>query len=394
MPIPPRSWTVLLLSAVTALTACSPSGTAATRAPARTAAASAAPLVGTGAPASAPASPPALSLDQAIGQVTIASTAATQVDDGLRHLILDDKVGAVLLFRSNFGNAAGLAHWTHDLQALGRQAGLPAPLVVMVDEEGGSVMQVRDGVAQLPSALELGRQGMGALRRAVAANASGLRALGVELDLAPDADLRTNPNDAVIGDRSFGTDPAVVGPLVAAAVAGLHDGGVGATLKHFPGLGGAPGNPHVAVPTDSIDAARWRATDARTFAAGIAAGADCVMTTAVRVPSLDATGTPAMFSAPMLALLRHDLGFNGVIVTDSLSMGGVQAIHAIPDSAVLALKAGNDWVMLGNGDAAYQHSAIVAMRAAVADGRVSLDQVRASAQRVALLAQRWAPAPT
>jgi beta-N-acetylhexosaminidase len=342
-------------------------------------------------PAAQPASPtPALPLTTAIGQVTIASTGGSTIGVGLRHLILDDKVGAVLLFQSNFGDAAGLARWTRDLRALGREAGLPAPLMVMVDEEGGSVMQVRDGVAPLPSALSLGRQGPGAVRRSLAATGSGLRNLGVGLDLAPDADLRTNPADTVIGDRSFGSDPAVVGPLVAAAVGGLHDGGVGATLKHFPGLGGAAGNPHLAVPTDAVDATTWHAGAERSFAAGIAAGADCVMVTAVRVPSLDRSGAPAMFSASIVGLLRRELGFSGVIVTDSVSMGGVQAIHQLPVSAVLALAAGVDWVMLGNDDPAFEDRAIAAMRAAVADGRVSAAQVQESARRVIALRQRWA----
>lgn len=342
---------------------------------------------------SATASPipsPALPLDMAIGQVTIVSTGGTTISPGLRHLILDDKVGAVLLFRSNFGDAAGLLRWTHGLLALGRQAALPAPLMVMVDEEGGSVMQVRDGVAPLDSAMSLGRRGTQAVRRAVAANASGLRGLGVGLDLAPDADLRTNPADAVIGDRSFGSDPAVVGPLVAASVAGLHDAGVGATLKHFPGLGGSPGNPHIAVPTDPVAAVTWRAHAERSFAAGIAAGADCVMVTAVAVPSLDPSGTPAMFSGPIIGLLRHEMGFGGVIVTDSLSMGGVQALHQLPESGVLALQAGADWIMLGNGDPAFEEHAIGAMRAGVTGGRISGNQVQQSARRVIALRQRWA----
>ncbi|HWF58487.1 MAG TPA: glycoside hydrolase family 3 N-terminal domain-containing protein [Candidatus Dormibacteraeota bacterium] len=381
---PSRLTAALLLGLALAQTGCAASATM--RDPAGTSSGT----IKVGVPTAEPASPsPSLPLTTAIGQVTIASTGGTVIDAGLRHLILDDKVGAVLLFASNFGDAAGLARWTRDLRALGRQAALPAPLLVMVDEEGGSVMQVRDGVAPLPSALVLGRHGPAVVRRSMAATASGLRSLGVGLDLAPDADLRTNPADAVIGDRAFGSDPAAVGPLVAAAVTGLHDGGVGATLKHFPGLGGAAGNPHLAVPTDSIAAAAWRAGPKRSFAAGIAAGADCIMVTAVRVPSLDSSGAPAMFSAPIVRLLRRELGFGGVIVTDSVSMGGVQAIHQVPESAVLALSAGVDWVMLGNDDPAFEDRAVVAMRTAVTDGRVSAAQVQASAQRVIALRQRW-----
>lgn len=240
--------------------------------------------------------PPPLALDLAVGQMMAASFAGPTMTDGLRHLILDEKVGTVLLFGDNFADAAGLARLTADLQALGRQAGLPAPLVVTLDQEGGRVRRVRDGVAPLPSEQELSSRGPQGVHDAVAATAAGLHRLGVQLDLAPVADLRTNPADAVIGDRSFGGDVAVVGPLVGAAVGGLHDGGVAATLKHFPGLGGAAGDPHAAIPNDGESLDQWAATQARSFQAGIDAGADAVMTTAVVVPGLDPTGTPALFS--------------------------------------------------------------------------------------------------
>src|SRR2546422_7624716 len=198
----------------------------------------------------APDRPAPLPLDMAVGQMMAASFGGPAITLGLRHLILDEKVGTVLIFRDNFTDVAGPVQLTAQLQALGREAGLPAPLLGAVDEEGGRGMRVTDGVAGLPSELELCRRGPRGGRAAVAGTASGLHALGIPLDLAPVADLRTNPADAVIGDRSFGGDPNLVGPLVAAAVNGLHDGGVGATLKHFPGLGGAAGDPHAAMPTD------------------------------------------------------------------------------------------------------------------------------------------------
>src|SRR5438270_11378271 len=196
-----------------------------------------------------PDGPAPLTLDMAVGQMMAASFGGTAITAGLRHLILDEKVGAVLIFRDNFTDAAGLARLTAALHQLGREAGLPSPLMVAVDEEGGRVMRVQEGVAPLPSELQLGGRGPEGVRAAVAATASGVRGLGITLDLAPVAELRLNPQDGGIGDCSFGSDPARVGPLVAAAVSGLHDAGMAATLKHFPGLGGAPGDPHSAIPT-------------------------------------------------------------------------------------------------------------------------------------------------
>jgi len=341
--------------------------------------------------------PALLSLDMAAGQVVAASFFGPRITPGLRHLIVDDKVGAVLIFRDNFTDAAGLKQLTSDLQALGREAGLPAPLLVTVDEEGGRVMRITDGVAPLPAAAELGAQGPAAVRTATAATATGLHGLGIQLDLAPVADLRTNPADAVIGDRSFGSDPARVGPLVAAAVGGMHDAGIAATLKHFPGLGGAAGDPHSAIPTDPESLAQWQATQALSFKAGIDAGADAVMTTAVYVPGLDPSRVPALFSRPVVTgLLRERLGFQGVIVSDGLGMGGITARYSLPQATVAALQAGNDLVLLNSGDPGYQEQAILAVKRAVAGGVIPMSQLQDSAQRVIALRTRWpawAPAP-
>jgi beta-N-acetylhexosaminidase len=334
--------------------------------------------------------PAPLTVDMAVGQMMAASFGGPNITDGLRHLILDEKVGTVLIFSDNFTDAASLLRLTTELQRLGREAGLPAPLLIAVDEEGGRVMRIHDGVAALPSELQLGASGPDGVRRAVAATASGLHALGIQLDLAPVADLRWNPADGVIGDRSFGSDPRAVGPLVAAAVNGLHDGGVAATLKHFPGLGGAAGDPHSAMPTDSESLARWSATQAGSFKAGIDAGADAVMTTAVVVPGLDPSGTPALFSrAVVTGLLREQLQFQGVIVTDGLGMGGITTLYALPQATVAAVMAGNDLVLLNSADAAYEASAIEMVKQQVRSGAIPMDQVQASAARVIAMGARW-----
>ena len=344
-------------------------------------------------PPSAPAPDPRpapLTVDMAVGQMMAASFGGPSITDGLRRLILEEKVGTVLIFADNFTDAASLRRLTSELQRLGREAGLPAPLLIAVDEEGGRVMRIHDGVAALPSELELGARGADGVRQAVAANAAGLHALGIQLNLAPVADLRWNAADGVIGDRSFGGDAGVVGPLVAAAVNGLHDGGVAATLKHFPGLGGAAGDPHSAMPTDPISLDRWVASQARSFQAGIDAGADAVMTTAVVVPGLDPSGTPALFSrAVVTGLLRERLRFQGVIVTDGLGMGGITTLYALPDATVAAVRAGNDLVLLNSADAGYQASAIDAVKQQVRAGSIPVDQVQASAARVIAMRARW-----
>lgn len=346
-------------------------------------------------PSDLPVATPALtvtpdlgSLDEDIGSVLVASWSGTEITLGLRALLDDGRVGGALLFASNFSGLADLKALTDRLTALASSACLDHPILVMLDEEGGQVNRVHAGFAP-PSELVAGSGGPDHVRAVERASGAGLHALGVGLNLAPVADVRTNPRDDVILDRSYGSNPARVAPLVGAAVAGLHDGGVGATLKHFPGLGGAAGDPHVAIPTDPESEATWEQVQQPAFKAGIAAGADAVMTTAVYVPGLGGGSMPAMFSAPVVSRLRTQLGFSGVIISDSVSMGGIGARWSLPEATVLALAAGNDLVLLGNGDPGYEAAAVAAVRAAVLSGRLDRVALHESAMRVNALRDKW-----
>lgn len=323
-----------------------------------------------------------------IGSVLVVSWSGTEISPGLLSLLDDGRVGGVLLFASNFNGPQGLRALSDALQAIASTACLDHPILVMLDEEGGQVTRVSGDFAP-PSQLLAGAGGPDHVRAVERASAAGLHQLGVGLNLAPVADVRTNPRDQVILDRSFGSNPGRVAPLVGAAVQGLHDGGVGATLKHFPGLGGAAGDPHVAIPTDPESEAQWEQVQMPAFAAGIAAGADAVMTTAVYVPGLGGGDVPAMFSAPVVGRLRTQLGFGGVIISDSVSMAGVGARYSLPEATVLALAAGNDMVLLGNGDPSYEGDAMAAVRAAVLSGRLDRAALHASAMRVNQLRDRW-----
>jgi len=328
-------------------------------------------------------------LDDDIGSIMVVSTRGTDISPALRALLTEGKVGGLLLFGSNFGSSpAGLRAWSDRLQAIASSSCLDHPILLMTDEEGGQVAQVRAGFAP-PSQLVAGAGGADHVRALERASAIGLRSAGLGLDLAPVADVRSNPLDNVIGARSFGSSTGYVAPMVAAAVEGLHDGGVGATLKHFPGLGGAAGDPHVAIPTDPESEAQWERVQMPAFQAGIAAGADAVMTTAVYVPGLGGGSMPALFSALVVSKLRTQLGFGGVIMTDSLSMGGIGVRWFLPDAAVLAVGAGNDLVLLSNGDPGYEADAMAAVRAAVLSGRLDRAAVHASAMRVNALRDKF-----
>ncbi len=332
-------------------------------------------------------------LDADIGSVMVLSWRGS-VDWGVVEPILSRyQVGGVLLFTPNFGGAPGdLKVWSDRIQSVASSNCAAHPILVMLDEEGGEVANVKgDFVPPWPMVMAAGGPDrVGELERI---NGAALAASGVGLNLAPVADVRTNPRDGIIGLRSFGRDPAVVAPLVRAAVSGLHEGGVGATVKHFPGLGGAAGDPHVAIPTDPESEAQWRAVQAPAFAAGIAAGADAVMTTAVYTPGLGSGSTPAVFSPAIVSRLRDELGFGGVIMSDSLSMWGIGQKWGLPQAAMMALAAGNDMLLLGNGDPSYEAQAMEAVRGAVLSGRLDRGKLHESAMRVNGLRDRWGRLP-
>ena len=327
-------------------------------------------------------------LDDDIGSVLVASWHGPEITPGVRSLLNDGRVGGVLLFSHNFSGPEALAALTDNLRALTLSACLDHPVLVMLDEEGGQVSRVQASFTP-PSALSVGAGGAAHVRKVERTSGAGLRRLGVGLNLAPVADVRTNPRDQVILDRSFGSNPATVAPLVRAAVQGLHDGGVGATLKHFPGLGGSAGDPHVAIPTDPESEAQWDSVQRPAFQAGIDAGADAVMTTAVYVPGLGAGHTPALFSPAVVGRLRTQLGFSGVIMSDSLSIGGIGGLYSLDEATIAALAAGNDLVLLGNGDPGYEALALAAVRAAVLSGRLNRVKLHESAMRVNQLRDTW-----
>lgn len=338
-------------------------------------------------------SSPMFELDADIGSVMVFSWFGALDWSSVRPYLVHDRVGGALLFTSNFGGTpAGLKEWSDRLLSLASSECLEHPLLLMTDEEGGSVANMKSSTAP-PWPLEMATYGPSRVHDLEKLNGLGLRSAGVGLNLAPVADVRTNSLDGVIGARSFGSSPSVVAPLVAAAVSGLHDGGVGAVLKHFPGLGGAAGDPHVAIPTDRTSEATWTSVQLPGFAAGIAAGADAVMVTAVYEPGLDGGAMPAMFSPSLIGRLRTQLGFSGVIMADSLSMGGIGAKWSLPEAAVLALAAGNDMLLLGSGDPAYESTAVAAVRAAVMSGRLDRARLHESAMRVNALRDRWGRRP-
>jgi beta-N-acetylhexosaminidase len=221
-----------------------------------------------------------------------------------------------------------------------------APLLIGTDQEYGVVTRVTNGVTALPSAMGAGAAGNPTLTEA-AWHAAGeeLAAMGITVDFAPVADTLGPPGNTVIGSRSFGADPAVNAEQVAAAVRGLQSAGVAAGLKHFPGHGHTSGDSHTTLPVVAQSKAQWTAQDLPPFRAGVQAGAGVVMSGHLDVRSLD-KGVPATFSHKiMTAVLRTEIKFSGVAITDAMNMP--PAMKWPPgEAAVRALNAGNDMLLM------------------------------------------------
>lgn len=290
------------------------------------------------------------------------------------------QVGGVILFSRNLVNPPQIRTLTDGLRAA---AG--GPLLVGVDQEYGVVARLTDGVTGLPSAMAFAAAGDPALTEAAWRVAgSELSTLGLNVDFAPVADVLGGPAGGIIGSRSYGSDPVLASGQVAAVVRGLQGAGVAATLKHFPGHGNTNLDSHAELPV--VPASHPLAeADLPPFTAGIDAGAWLVMAGHLDIQQLD-PGQPASFSRPILTgLLRDQLGFQGVTVTDALNMAPAQRWPP-GEAAVRALQAGADLLLMPP-DLAAAYDGVLA---AVADGTLPRERLREAATRVLALKQRLA----
>ncbi|CAL9566201.1 Beta-hexosaminidase [Streptomyces sp. enrichment culture] len=306
-----------------------------------------------------------MSLEEKVGQLFVSrvyghsATAPDQADIdanlkelGVRtaaELVARYRVGGVLYFTwaHNTRDPHQIAELSDGIQRASLELERGLPVLVSTDQEHGAVARVGAPATLFPGAMAIGAGGSRSDARALGRIAGAeLRALGIRQDYAPVADVNVDPANPVIGVRSFGSGPAAVARLVAAEVAGYQGSGVAACAKHFPGHGDTSVDSHTGFPVITHSREEWEELDAPPFRAAIAAGIDAIMTAHLMVPALDDSGDPATLSRPILTgLLRDELGYDGVVVTDSLAMEGVRTKYGDARVPVLALKAGADQLL-------------------------------------------------
>ncbi|MET9919443.1 glycoside hydrolase family 3 protein [Streptomyces sp. NPDC006435] len=291
-------------------------------------------------------------------------------------------VGGIIYFAwaHNTRDPHQIADLSNGIQRAGLAGPTPLPLLVSTDQEHGIVCRVGEPATLMPGAMALGAGGSRSdTRRAGQIAGAELAAMGINQNYAPDADVNVNPANPVIGVRSFGSDPQSVAAMVAAQVKGYQSSGIASTAKHFPGHGDTSTDSHTGLPVINHTREQWAELDAPPFRAAIAAGIDSIMTAHIVVPALDPAEDPATLSHPILTgILREELGYDGVVVTDALGMEGVRTKYGDDRVPVLALKAGVDQLLNPPSlDVAWN-----AVLAAVKNGELTEDRLDESILRV------------
>ena len=332
-----------------------------------------------------------------VGQLLVGSLPGTTIPSEMRSLAREFSLGGLILFSRNIEAPEQVAELSHDVQTLATEL----PVWVSVDQEGGRVARLKAPFTEWPPMAVLGRSGDAALAtRFAAALGAELRAVGVTLDYAPVLDIHTNPKNPVIGDRALAADAALVARLGAAIIRALQENGVAACGKHFPGHGDTSVDSHVELPVVEHSPDRIRRVECVPFRGAIAAEVAFIMTAHVLVPSLDEENPATLSRRVVSELLREELGFGGVILSDDLEMKALAATHTVADAAVQAVAAGCDGVLVCRAqvedrshDIDVQVEVLEALVHAVEDGRIPYARLEDALSRLRRAKERFLAGP-
>jgi len=316
-------------------------------------------------------------LSKHIGQLFITGFPGKEPPSPLLNFLTEEQIGGVILFEEN-ATSPSLAQ--QNISRI-RSCYTDAPPFVAIDQEGGRVSRLREAPAQFRAPAEYGvDRDVSRFAEDYSRSLVYLSSLGINLNLAPVADIALNDENTCLADRCFGKDPGTVSVFVKASVATARTHGVLCCLKHFPGFGAAGQDPHAEVATAEYDVGLWQNRESIPFQDGIANGADLIMTTHLLLPKIDdtiVTGSKKIIND----MIRVMLSFDGPVITDDLTMAGAEVLGSVGERAVAAFKAGHDLLLFGRDYEA-------AMRAydyfvdAHTRGEISDNEIRASLNRV------------
>lgn len=323
-----------------------------------------------------------MNLKTALGQHLVTGFSGPEMTEDFVESVRKYQIGNVILFENNVVDREQLHRLCSEIRALVlRETGYP-PLIT-IDQEGGAVSRLKEDCAIFPSAMAVAATGNP--ENALTAGritAQELRAMGVNFDLAPVVDVNSNPNNPVIGVRSYGDDPHKVAEYGLAMARGLTQGGILCALKHFPGHGDTSVDSHLGLPRVEKTLTELQACELVPFQAGIDAGIPAVMTTHILFPALEPDGVPATMSRRILTdLLRKKMGFAGLIISDCMMMGAIAQTYGTVQGCVAAIRAGVDLVFVSHSPK-LASEAIDSIHAALDTGELDAREFSESTEKI------------
>lgn len=337
-----------------------------------------------------------LSLNQKVGQLLIVGIDGSSLTNETIAMMKQSHAGGVLLFKKNLPDLTRSAKLLNGLKRT-NAANSQVPLFISIDQEGGKVSRLPSAFTPMPANAVIGKTGKSELaKRMGQLIARQLKLLGFNVDFAPVLDINSNPKNPVIGDRSFGSTPALVASMGIAEIEGLRGGGVVPVVKHFPGHGDTAVDSHVDLPVVRKTEKQLSAFEWDPFRKAAHAGAEAVMVAHILYPNVDAKEPASLSSTVIQGWLRQKLGFRGVVFTDDLTMGAIAKRHNVGEAAVIAVKAGADAVIIGheydNVQLAYRD-----LLASVRKGELTQARIDESVSRILMLKYKYrltdAPVP-
>lgn len=334
-----------------------------------------------------------MTIEEMIGQRLMGGFPGLEMDEEFIEIVKKYKIGGVTLFRHNVESKEQVKKLCADIRELivaetGHEA------FIAVDQEGGSVVRFTDDVVNVPCAMAVAATGDAENAYITSKiTAEELRALGVNFDFAPVADVNNNPDNPIIGARCYGDTPDKVTEYALAAVKGFNECGILSTMKHFPGHGDTASDSHLTLPVVNKSLDEMRKNELVPFQRLIDAGCPAVMTTHILFPQVEKEKVPATMSRRIITgLLKEEMGFDGLVVSDCMEMDAIGRFYGTEEGTVEAMKAGVDIVLISHTPAKLARAAELA-RAAVESGEISLDELRQSAEKILAYKEKYCLEP-
>ena len=301
-------------------------------------------------------------------------SAAVIAGEGTQKALSQYAVGGLIYFEKNILSEDQFREMISNTQLYTRY-----PLFLAVDEEGGRVSRLSNqGIGtKVDAAAVIGQNGADRAYQTGVTMGSNLSGIGLNLNLAPVADIRIGEN-SYMGDRTYGTDPQAVGPVVAGVVQGIQSQGVSACLKHFPGMGSTVQDPHNEIAGTDRTEAQFRAEEFPVFQTGIDSGVKMVMISNISAPALSGDDLPCVFSEAVIGILRNEMGFEGVVISDAMNMSAVSDYYDSAEAAIMAIKAGCDMILMPEDFAEAYNGVLEAVR----NGTISEERINDSLRRI------------